>query len=162
MPKPARRRLAVAALVLLVPALGACGFNYQTDQVYQPGVGSDSRDGVVEVLGAVIVSSSEGNGTFVASLVNSANEDADQLTTLTAQGAQASLAGPVDLDPDSLVNLAEDGGVRITGDRVKEGNFVRVQMQFKSGQKTSLNVPVVPNEAPFDDVRPAPSSTPTS
>ena len=66
----ARRRLAAVALVLLVPLLGACGFGYQTDQVYQPSVGVNDRDGTVDVLGAVVVSSADGQGTFVASLVN--------------------------------------------------------------------------------------------
>lgn len=159
---PARRRLAAAALVLLVPVLGACGFGYQTDQVYQPGVGTDSRDGVVEVLGAVIVSSSEGTGTFVASIVNSADDTADRLTGVTADGAQATLSAPIDLKPDTLVNLAEEGAVSVTGDRVKEGNFVRLELTFESGQKTSINVPVVPKDGQFDDIKTAPSggSTP--
>ena len=72
---PVRRRLAALALVLLVPGLGAC--QYQTDQVYQPGVGVNNRDGTVDVLGAVVVSSTDGKGTFVASLVNQDLEETE-------------------------------------------------------------------------------------
>jgi hypothetical protein len=155
---PARRRLAAAALVLLVPVLGACGFGYQTDQVYQPGVGTDSRSGTVEVLGAVIVSDTKGTGTFVASMVNSSDTDSDQLTGVTATGAQATLASPIDIGSDDLVNLADQGAVGITGDSVDAGNFVRVQLSFKNGQKTSMNVPVVAKDGEYDSVKLAPSS----
>ena len=52
-----RRKLAIAigALVLAVPGLSACGFNYATDREYTPGNGTNDQHGVVDVLNAVIV-----------------------------------------------------------------------------------------------------------
>ena len=83
---PVRRRLAVVAAVLLVPSLGAC--QYQTDKVYQPGVGVNNRDGTVDVLGAVVVSSTEGKGTFVASLANQDLEQTETLTGITGEDVE--------------------------------------------------------------------------
>src|SRR6478609_7881275 len=69
-----RRKLATAigALVLAVPALSACGFNYATEREYTPGNGTNYQHGVVDVLNAVIVAGEDGSGTFIASLSNNA------------------------------------------------------------------------------------------
>lgn len=66
------RRLAAAATLLLVPALGACGFGAQTDQQYQVGAGTDNREAVVQILNAAIVVPKLGSttGYFVGSFVN--------------------------------------------------------------------------------------------
>ncbi len=154
---PVRRRLAPLALVLLVPGLGACA--YQTDQVYQPSVGVNNREGTVDVLGAVVVSSTDGKGTFVASMVNSSLEEPDQLGGMAGEGVQVQLSGPIEIGPESLVNLADTGAVSVTGDDVEPGRFVRLTLTFASGQETKLNVPVVDNEDPFSDIEPASPST---
>ena len=130
-------------MVLLVPTLGACGFDYQTDQVYQPGVGVNNRDGSVDVLGAVVVSSTDGEGTFVASLVNKSDND-DTLESVTGEDLQAQVSSPVEVKADTLVNLADTGAVSVTGENVEPGKFVRLTLQFEGGQKTEVNVPVVP------------------
>ena len=166
-----RRRLAVASLVLLVPLVGACGFNAQTDQVYQPAVGSNVRTGEVDILGAVVVSGSDGSGTFVASLVN---KDLDKDATLTsvtaADGTQAQLTAPVKVGADALVNLAPLGAVRVGGDKVASGGWTRLTLGFDTGQKTEVNTPIVPRDAEFSGVSPAlpapsgsasPSASPT-
>ena len=161
---PVRRRLAAVAMVLLIPALAAC--TYQTDQVYQPAVGVNNRDGSVDVLGAVVVSSTEGRGTFVASLVNSNREESDTLTGMTAgegTDAQIQLSAPVELKPESLVNLADSGAVSIVGETVAPGKFIRLVLTFQSGQETEVNVPVVDKDEEFSDIEPAtPSPSPTS
>ncbi len=153
---PVRRRTAAVSLMLLVPLLSACGigFGYQTDQVYQPAVGVNDTSGTVDVLGAVIVSGTEGQGTFVASLVNQAGAEDDALTAVTGD-AQGTVLSPVQIKPDALVNLADTGAVSITGDRVAAGNFVRLTLQFESGQKTTVNVPVVEDDAEYADVKTA-------
>jgi hypothetical protein len=157
-----RRRLAAVALVLLVPTLAACGFGYQTDQVYQAGVGVNNRHGTVDVLGAVVVSSLDGEGTFVASLVNKSEEKEDSLVSMTGDGFTIALTAPVKVPAGSLVNLAETGAVSVTGDGVKPGGFARLTLTFQSGQTSELNVPVVPYSGEYDEVRLAtPKSTPT-
>jgi hypothetical protein len=156
-----RRRLAAVAMVLLVPALAGCGFNEQTDQVYQPGVGVNDRSGSVDVLGAVVVSSLNGEGTFVASLVNKDSSNEDSLVSMTGDGLDVQLTAPVKVPAGNLVNLADSGAVSITGDTVQPGKFARLTLTFESGQKTELNAPVVPYSGEFSDVRLAsPKSTP--
>lgn len=139
-------------MVLLVPTLGACGFDYQTDQVYQPGVGVNNRDGSVDVLGAVVVSSStDDEGTFVASLVNKSDSD-DTLESVTGEDVQVQIISPVEVKADTLVNLADTGAVSVVGETVEPGKFVRLTLQFEGGQTTEVNVPVVPHEDEFSEV----------
>ena len=158
---PGRRRLAALAMVLLVPVLGAC--QYQTDQVYQPSVGVNDRDGTVDVLGAVVVSSLDGEGTFVASLVNKDTSKDDTLVSMTGDGLDVQLTAPVKLPADTLVNLADTGAVSVTGDTVKPGKFARLTLTFESGQTTEVNAPVVPYSGEFADVRLAsPKTAPAS
>ena len=157
---PVRRRLAAVATVLLVPSLGAC--QYQTDKVYQPGVGVNNRDGTVDVLGSVVVSSTDGQGTFVASLVNQDPDKTETLTGVTGKDLDVQLAAPVEIKPDSLVNLDETGAVSVSGDSVEPGQFARITLEFESGQQTEVNVPVVPYEDEYSEVKPAkPSSSAT-
>ncbi len=161
---PVRRRTAAVSLMLLVPLLSGCGigFGAQTDKVYQPAVGVNERSGSIAVMNAVIVSGTEGQGTFVASLVNRIDSDEDELTGITGD-AQGQVLSPITVKPDTLVNLADTGAVSVTGDRVAPGNFVRLTLQFSSGQKTELNVPVVADDGPYVDVKTArPPATPTS
>src|SRR3954471_25031404 len=137
-----RRRLAAGAMVLLVPVLGACGFSEQTDQVYQPAVGTDDRSGNVDILGAVVVSSLNGEGTFVASLVNNNQDKDDTLVTMTGDGLDVSLTAPVKVPAGDLVNLMDTGAVSAPGETVHRGKFARLTLTFESGQKTRMNVPV--------------------
>jgi hypothetical protein len=165
---PVRRRLAALATVLLVPTLGACGpsgfnSNYQTDEIYQPGVGVNERSGTVDVLGAVVVSTSNGRGTFVASLSNNDLENSDALTTMTGEDVQVQVAGaPLEIGPEGLLNLTDSGAVSVTGDDVRPGKFVRLTLEFESGQTTEVNAPVVPFEDEFTDISPASPSSPTA
>lgn len=159
---PVRRSLAALAVVLLVPALGAC--QYQTDKVYQPGVGVNNRSGDVDVLGAVIVSDSEGSGIFVASL---ANKDADKPATLTsvtgAEGLTIQVVKQVKVEPESLVNMSDLGAVSVNGPEVQAGSFARLTLEFDTGQSTKINVPIVAKAEEFTQVRPvvpSPSATP--
>ena len=158
---PVRRRLAAVATVLLVASLGAC--DYQTDQVYQPGVGVNNRDGSVDVLGAVVVSSKDGEGTFVASLVNSDVQSANTLTDVTGDDLEVKLSAPVEIKPDTLVNLADTGAVSVTGQSIEPGRFARITLVFESGQETEVNAPVVPFENEYAEITPAsPSTSPST
>ena len=153
---PPRRRLAALAMVLLVPVLGACGFGYQTDQVYQPGVGVNDRSGTVDVLGAVVVSGSDGSGTFVASLVNKDSKNPATLTAVTGPtGVTTQVVKKVTVAPDTLLNLASMGAVSVKGPAVRAGGFVRLTLEFDTGQKTQVNVPIVDRNAEFSGVVPA-------
>jgi hypothetical protein len=154
---PVRRRLAAVATVLLVPSLSAC--QYQTDQVYQPGVGVNNRDGTVDVLSAVVVSSTDGEGTFVASLVNQDLEQSDSLTNITGEDVQVQLSAPVEVKPETLVSLDDTGAVSVTGESIEPGRFARLTLEFESGQQTEVNAPVVPYADEYAEIQPAEPST---
>lgn len=157
MKSPSRRRAAVAAL-LLVPALSACGFNVQTDQVYQPAEGVNERSGEVDVLNALVVSAEDGSGTFAGSLANGDQADADELTSITGQGLEIELDEPVEIPAAGLVNFAEEGNVAVTGDDVLAGGFVTLTFTFSSGQSTTVKMPVVVHGGDYADV-PVPSDS---
>ena len=165
MSNPVRRRpwLAAAFLVILVPALGACGFNEQTDRVYQPSVGVNNRQGVVDVLGAVVVSGTDGSGTFVASLDNKDQTKSQTLTGITgADGVQVTLVKQVEVPPGALVNFANLGVASVSGHTIQAGGFARLTLQFESGQSAQVNAPIVAPEQQYSEITPAvPSSSPT-
>ena len=159
---PVRRRLATLALALVLPAALA-GCRYQTDEIYQPGVGVNNRKGDVDVLGAVVVSGTAGSGIFVASL---ANKDLDKPATLTEvtgpQGFNITVAKKVTVPAQGLVNLANLGAVQVNGPDVDSGNFVRLTLNFDTGQSTQVNVPIVDKDGEFSSVSPVlPSASAT-
>lgn len=158
MKSPIQRRTAIAAL-LLAPALTACGFSAQTDQVYQPGVGINDRDGDVDVLNALIVTGEDGVGTFAGTLVNNTDED-DRLERVTGTDVTASRK-TVDVPASGLANLGESGDVTLRGDRIEPGNFVELTFDFQSGQSTTITVPVLEAVDHYADV-PLPGATATA
>lgn len=141
-----RSLLAAVPLVLLA----ACGFEVQTDQVYQPSEGVIDRSGDVAILNALIVSGEDGVGALVATLVNT-GEDADALTAVASDEAQTGVT-EVPLPSNTHVDLAPTGAVAIMGDNVKAGFWVRATLQFANGQQVELNLPVVAADGDFANV----------
>lgn len=141
---------AAAVLVLAVP-LSSCGFNYATDRDYTPGSGANNRDGVVDVLSAVVVSGTEGSGTFVASLSNGDDEE-KSLTAVSGDDGETITAEefePVTIPPGGIVNLAEPAaGIVLTGD-FAAGDFAPLVVDFGDGERVTLNVPVVPDDTGY-------------
>jgi hypothetical protein len=158
---PNRRRVAIAAL-LLAPALTACGFNEQTDQVYQAAVGVNDRSGDVDILNGLVVSGQDGSGTFAGTLVNTTNED-DTLESVSGSGITAARR-TVDVPAEGSVPLAEKGQVSVQGSDIKPGSFVELTFSFSSGQTTTMKVPVVAATGDYADVtQPAsPSASPSA
>lgn len=146
---PLRRTLALATCVLAVcaPVLTSCGFDYATDRIYTPATGVNNREGSVDVLGAVIVSAEEGSGTFIASFANNSTEEAATVEALEGTDPGQLTADdftPVEVPPGGLVNLADEDGIQVTGE-VAAGEFLAVSIQFGSGERVQLDVPVVTN-----------------
>lgn len=146
------RPLATAAAVLaLAVPLSSCGFNYATDRDYTPGSGANNRDGVVDVLSAVVVSGTEGSGTFVASLSNGDDEE-KSLTAVSGDDGETITAEefePVTIPPGGIVNLAEPAaGIVLTGD-FAAGDFAPLVVDFGDGERVTLNVPVVPDDTGY-------------
>ena len=166
---PLRRNLAIAlgAVALCLPTVSACGFEPSTNRPYTPAAGANADDGVLKVLGAVVVSANPGSGTFVASLSNDDRTTADAFDSLTPGTGSDFGAGtftPVEVKPGALVNLATDGGVPVTGD-FNSGNFLSVVVGFTSGGRVEMKVPVVADGGDFaglDTSSPAATESPAS
>jgi hypothetical protein len=145
--------LTAAALALTAPALTSCGFDYATDRYYTPANGANNRDGAVDVLGAVVVSTEPGSGTFIASLSNNSTTEAATFSELTgAEGGDVTVAAfePVEIAPGSLVNLADPPAeIEVTGD-FEAGDFLEVSLGFDNGERAVVEVPVVPNSGQFE------------
>ncbi|GAA1927649.1 hypothetical protein [Nocardioides hwasunensis] len=146
------RSIATAAAVLALAApLSSCGFDYATERDYTPAGGANNREGVIDVLSAVVVSASDGSGTFVASL---ANNDADEEQTFTGVAGQDDTVAPADFEPiavaaGGLVNLADPpADIILTGD-FGAGDFVPLAFDFGNGERVTLNVPVVSDETGY-------------
>ena len=142
-----RRKLAIAigALVLAVPGLSACGFNYATDREYTPGNGTNDLTGTVDVLNAVIVATEDGSGTFVASLSNNSVDEPISFDSL-GFGSNSTIEvadfDPVEIKPHQAVNLADGQGIKVQGDFAK-GDFLPLTVVFDNGESASMKVPVV-------------------
>jgi hypothetical protein len=141
-----RRTLALATGALALTALTSCGFNYATDRPYTPSNGVNHQEGSVDIINAVIVSTEEGSGTFVATLSNKDNDEPATFEGLEASGEsdiQAEEFEAVEIPPGGLVNLAEEGAVPVTGS-FAAGDFVEVSLTFGS-EVVDMDVIVVTN-----------------
>lgn len=147
---PSHRRVAIAAL-LLAPVLAACGFNEQTDQVYQAAVGVNDRSGEVDILNALIVSGVNGSGTFAGTLVNKDQANDDTLDSVTGPDVTAPEVS-VDIPAAGVAPLAKTGDVTLKGSSIKPGSFVELTLSFASGQSTTIKVPVVAATGDYSDV----------
>ncbi|RYB93452.1 hypothetical protein EUA93_03185 [Nocardioides oleivorans] len=146
------RPLATAAAVIALAApLSSCGFSYATERDYTPGSGSNNRDGVVDVLSAVVVSAADGSGTFVASLSNNDVDEEQSFTGVSGEDSsvQAADFDPIAVAPGGLVNLADPAAdIVLTGD-FAAGDFVPLAVDFGNGERITLNVPVVPDDSGY-------------
>jgi copper(I)-binding protein len=143
----------------------AADFGAQTNQPYQPGVGTDDRSGTVFVLNALVVANTNGDGTLVGTLINEAKSN-DALVSVTAhdaKGAQITttqLPQPIPLDSQIAVKLQTGGQVRLTGNGVQLGSFVTVTFSFQQAAPISVEVPIVPNGPIYKGIPVGPTASP--
>lgn len=137
---------AVCATALTVPVLSSCGFNLPTDMIYDPAAGTNSHEGAVDVLNAVVVAGQDGSGTFVAGLANG-DPEAVSLTGVVGEGITADFE-PIEIVADGFVNLADEE-VHVTGD-FAAGQVVDLTVEFDNGEEVALEVPVMTNCDEFE------------
>lgn len=152
-----RRRVAVAALLLLVPALAACGFGEQTDQVYQAATGVNDRSGQVWILNGTIVSDQDGTGTFAGTLVDQSQAKPAKLVDVS--GAEGSVS--VTIPAGQVANLGSTGQIRLSDPKITQGAFVPVTFTFDNGQITTVSLPVVDHSGDYAGVPVGPTASPT-
>ena len=145
----------------VAPALASCSlgtsnFDAQTNQFYTPAEGVNERSGGVDVLNALVVSDGDGQGRFIAGLVNNSNTTDDALTQVQGAGDASDIKGtlktPIDLAPNGFVQLADKGvePVVLQGDQIVPGRFVELTMTFQQADPVTVQLPVV---APDDDFK---------
>ena len=119
--------LTAAALALAAPALTSCGFDYATDRIYTPATGVNNRDGDVDVLGAVVVSSQADSGTFIATFVQQLHHEPASLTELAGRRRRRRHRGRLRAGRDRAGRAGQPrrptADLRVTGD-FEAGDFV--------------------------------------
>lgn len=145
-----RLALATGGLLLALPALASCGFDYPTERVNTVGAGVTDRDGQVDVGGAKIVAGQADSGTLIAALTNNSEDTDISLTGITG-GDEGEIEADADFQPIEItaedhVNLAAlaeaDQGVTVSGD-FEAGDFVTVTLDFDNGESVTMDVPVM-------------------
>jgi copper(I)-binding protein len=146
---PLRLALASGALLLAVPALASCGFDYPTERVNTVGAGVTDHGGTVDVAGVVIVAGQSDSGTLVGALSNNDGEESISLESISGgeDGAvEADEFEAIELAPHAHTNLAtlaeEDAGITVSGD-FDAGDFVDVTFTFDNGESVSMEIPVM-------------------
>jgi hypothetical protein len=154
-PRRLSRSAAAAATLLAAGMLTSCGDNFgaQTDQIYNPAVGVNNRNGAVYVLNALIVSGTNGSGTVVATLVNENQNQPDRLISVDAanprnQDITGKVFGPTTIPAGGMLNLANSGGATVRGQTVAPGSFVPLRFTFAHAASAVVNVPVEPHSDP--------------
>ena len=144
-----RRSLAAAAIVLAAPVLSSCGsgFNAPTNEVYNPSAGVDDRSSMVDLTNVLVVSGATGSGTVVANLVNNDQVDADSLKSVAGAGQDASLkitpGGATAIPAGGMLNLASQGKIFVSGERVQAGYYVELTFTFDRAAPVTIDAPVV-------------------
>jgi hypothetical protein len=167
-----RRKLALAvgALVLAAPGVSACGFNYATDRSNTVAAGVGDQSGDVDVLNALIVSSADGSGTFIASLSNNSATNTYHLESLSFGSdatVQVAAFDPIEVKPHQLINLADGQGIKVAGSALKAGDFISLTLGFDNGQTSDLQVPIMAATYQYTDLdngtgSPSPIASPTA
>jgi len=165
-------RTLVAAL-FVAPVLAACAstnFGAQTDKVYTPADGVTNRDGMVDVLNALIVSDTPGSGRLIAGLANNDTTTDDELAGVSGAGNSQALTislagGDTTIPAGGLLQLADNksANVQVQGDpsQLYAGAFARVTFSFKNADAVTVNVPVLAPGQNYTHVQLTPSPTPT-
>ena len=148
-------RLAAVAVLVAVPALSSCGFDRATSRINQITAGDTVRDGTVDVLNALVVSSGPGSGTLVALLVNNDTDTAVALEGAVsgADDAPASVKR-LEINPGGRRQLSE-AEVRVEGDFVA-GEVLDVTLSFDNGEEVEISPVVVTECDEYDGLDDAP------
>ena len=167
------RRLLFGAIAVLVPALAGCeaGLNAPTLEyhpasngisVIESGITIDNAFVLGPELNATLPAGGRA-GVFVALLA----QNSDRLESVSAPGTASSAqitGGPVDLAPQSLVNLEGPAPQIVLTGLTKPlvgGETIELVLTFATVGAVTLNVPVEPRAYTYATYSPPPIPTPT-
>ena len=163
-----RRGLVALGVGFAALALGACGFNVQTNKPYPPSEGVNSDVGTVgtepavKVRNLMILTRTDGSGFLSASLAAAQSGETlsgASATALNADGSDGAVltvtvASPVELGTN-LVVLTDGSPITVTG-KMTAGYTARITLTFsKAGQLTVVAPIVDAAQAPYATVSPA-------
>lgn len=177
-------RIAAVAVVAALPLAAGCaaGKGAQTQKQYQPGVGSDNRDGHVYALNLLVVGDDNGDGTLVGTLINQ-QDCPDYVIEIQAVdnaggGIETSPFPPVEeirtdcpvTAPDAGVALPsqepakfpDDAMFQLQADTVVPGTFITLTLRFAQAGELEIDVPVVAESPIYDGVEVSPIEQPTA
>jgi hypothetical protein len=165
-----RGLLAAGCAIAAISGCADTGTDAQTNDVYDAGVGSNSRGDGVDVLNALIVDNGDGTGTVSATLLLNPGEfDEDEapaevtfddfaVTTLDGQPVNASLADGVLLAPDDPAKLGDEAIATVSGGNVAAGQMVTATFSFDAVvEPIELDIPVVERTEMYAEVAEAPT-----
>jgi len=168
------RVLAVAALLAVAPALGACGAGFDANlaQPYTPTEAAEASHNGITVAQAFILGPESGQtlpagsaAPLYLTMVND-NASADQLTGITVDNQfadSARTASAISLPPGTLVKSANPEP-QIVVENLKKplrgGENVKLTLQFQNAGAIDMNVPVITRSREFATYQPAPNATP--
>lgn len=146
--------LAIAATLALAGCT-ATGNDAQTNQQYQPGVGTNLRTGQVQLYNALAVDNGDGTATL-STLVLNTTEDTQKLDSALATTGDNVPVGvetaPAIIGPRDTFNTGPAATVLFTGDAVQPGNYVTVTLTFDEAGDVTIEAPVVARTEMYDDV----------
>ncbi len=153
-----RRRLAATITATALLALGACGFDAQTNQRYQAAVGANLH-GEMDVLNALLVANEDGSATVSAGFVNhtDSEQSLSSVSVTTMDGQELPVRGlkillPLPKDRLASVGLASDsGGFRVM-DGAEAGYYLRVTFSFTDSAPVTIEAPVVARTAEYESI----------
>jgi copper(I)-binding protein len=172
---PLPRRMFVAAVAALIPALAGCeaGAHSPTQQWHQPTEGAASVVHGIDIRNVFVLGGSlttnlqagQSAGLFLA-LINN-NSKPDKLTGITAKGWAKSVTlsgGPVTIDSQKSVLLTGPAPKIVLTDLTRPlvgGSFILVKLSFQNAGTVTLSVPVMPRAQYYSTFSAAPTPTPT-
>lgn len=156
-----RLRAVLGAAVLGTTLLGGCAVfsPQQTDYAYQAADGVNASYGDLDVRGlAVIAEAKDAPGALIGQLVNTSDEDMD--VSIVAEGSE-----PIEVrvPRHGVVSLGADGEeATLASVPAAPGGIVDVQISTQATGQNVIATPVLPRGGYYEDVTPAPASSPSA
>jgi copper(I)-binding protein len=161
-PRTAAATLFAATAVALAGCSGT-GFDAQTNQQYQAGVGANLRTGQIQLFNTLAVDNGDGTATLSTVIVNTT----DETQKLEAVNATISDSGePVDFEaapaiigPGDSFNTGPAATVMLTGGVVEAGDYVTLTLAFDRAGEVTIEAPVVTRTEMYSEVAKEPGGS---
>lgn len=131
------------------------GFDAQTLQQYQPGVGANVNTGQVQLYNALAVDNGDDTATLSAVVLNATDETQKlaSATATTSDGARVEVeTAPAIVGPRDTFNTGPAATVVFSGGAVDAGRYVTLTLTFDDAGEVAVEAPVVERTAMYSSV----------